>query len=137
MRDPLMPNFWVVTLISLLVFFWSYLCHNATFVFYIKTYVGKTTYRNRRNRKKHPQTFAGRYLYMDFRDCVPKRYYVYYFVSMISCVVFYIAWLWMTPTSTGERNAMAGNIWIYSLSFIVACNILPGLPFVLRNRFRK
>lgn len=136
MRDPLMPNFWVVTLISLLVFFWSYLCHNATFVFYIKTYVGKTTYRSRRNRKKHPQTFAGRYLYMDFRDCVPKRYYIFYFSSMISCVILYIVWLriWANPE---ELRSTTGDIFFGVLSFIVACNVLPGLPFVLRNRFRK
>ena len=102
----------------------SYLAHLGSVYFFCCSRIGKWEVQARLNRRQQKRTFAGRYLFLDFRDCLPKWRYACYYIAMVLCVVSYVCMLLslFDPQEPFYRH-LVGLIF----PVVMLCNIIPAI----------
>ena len=118
------PEFFAYTFAGLGLFFISYFAHFGSTYYYCRSRIGKWEVQARLNRRQQKRTFAGRYLFLDFRDCLPKWRYACYYIAMVLCVVSYVCMLLVLydPQEPFYRHLVG-----QTFRAILLCNILPAI----------
>ena len=119
-----MLEFLAYTFAFLALFFISYSFQKVSIQSFIKANKGKSTFRNRRDKKRFKQTFAGRYLFLDFKDCLPKWRYGCFFLSIVCCFVLYVLMLMIWVG--GQKPIYRCFSWVFPT--ILICNLIQAYP---------
>lgn len=123
-------EFLAYTFAFLALFFISYSFQKVSIQCFIKATKGKSTFRNRRDKKRFKQTFAGRYLFLDFKDCLPKWRYGCFFLAMACCLLLYVMMLMICVS--GQKPIYRFFSW--TLPTVLICNLAQAYPYLYSSR---
>ena len=122
--DGPVVEFFAYTFAGVGMFIASYLVHLGTISHFCGAIIGKWEVKARRNKTQRRQTFAGRYLFLDFRDCLSKWRYACYYLAMLLCIAEYVIMLLILvdPQEPFYRQLLG-----YTFRSILALNVVPAI----------
>ena len=116
------------------MFIVSYLAHLGNISYFCSTIIGKWEVKARRDKTQRRQTFAGRYLFLDFRDCLPKWRYACYYLAMLLSIVGYglLLVILVYPREPFYRQLLG-----YTYRSTLILNVVPAIASFLPRRSKE